>query len=309
MKTRQVSRIAAVAFATAASLACIEGAARADAIPCPDLDRRFAAMAQGATHLEMVSLAFTAADSGCADVVAKLLDGGVPAISRDRDGNSVLTRAAKAGHVQVVDLLIARGADLEERNVQGETALFAAVSANRAAIATRLAAAGARIDAPGRSGVTPLSAAAFNGNDKMVTWLMEHGADAKDMDATGKSAIVYAAARGFTPIVKRLLDAGVDVNRRYGNDLTVLMWAAGHSNDAPEADGLATVDLILARGARLDDADNRGRTALMTAAEMGHDAIVRRLAAAGANTALRDRDGKTALDLASADSVRAAFPR
>ena len=85
------------------------------------------------------------------------------------------------------------------------------------------------------------------------------------------------SARGFTAIVKRLLDAGVDVNQRYGNALTLLIWAAGHANDVPEKDGVATVELILARGAQLDAADDRGRTALMTAAEQGHGAVVRRL--------------------------------
>jgi ankyrin repeat protein len=54
------------------------------------------------------------------------------------------------------------------------------------------------------------------------------------------------------------------------------MWAAGHSNDVPDSDGLRTVELLLSGGARLDDADNRGRTALMIAAELGHGAIISR---------------------------------
>ena len=49
-------------------------------------------------------------------------------------------------------------------------------------------------------------------------------------DTTGKTAIAYAAARGFDDIVRRLLDAGVDARERDGNDLTALMWAAGHED-------------------------------------------------------------------------------
>ena len=56
------------------------------------------------------------------------------------------------------------------------------------------------------------------------------------IDKTGKAPIVYAAGLGFTPIVRRLLDAGVDVNARYGNDLTVLMWAAGYAENAGALD-------------------------------------------------------------------------
>jgi ankyrin repeat protein len=271
------------------------------------LERRFDLLRSGGTHLEMVGIMFLAADSGCEPLVTKLLDGGVPSLARDREGNTALTRAAKAGQSAVVRLLIERGADLEQRNIQGATALFAATVANRIRIVQQLAEAGARTDAPGRSGVSPLSAAAFNGNDRLVAWFLTRGADPRDMDGTGKSAVVYAAARGFTTIVKRLLDAGVDVHRRYGNDLTLLMWAAGHANDVPETDGIATVELILARGGRVDDVDNRGRTALMMAAEQGHTAIAKRLVAAGADVALRDKDGRSAADLATSEGARSAL--
>ena len=104
-----------------------------------------------------------------------------------------------------------------------------------------------------------------------------------------------------------LLTAGVDINRRYGNDLTALMWAAGYSDDAAADDGAATVRLLLAKGAQLDPADNRGRTALMIAAGRDHAEIVELLLAAGADRELRDKDGKTAADLATDDAVKTAL--
>jgi ankyrin repeat protein len=63
-------------------------------------------------------------------------------------------------------------------------------------------------------------------------------------------------------------------------------------------------DLLLARGAPLNDADNRGRTALMIAAELGYAAEVDLLLKHGADATLKDRDGKTALDLAKNAEVR-----
>ena len=79
---------------------------------------------------------------------------------------------------------------------------------------------------------------------------------------------------------RRLLDAGVDPRERYGNDLTALMWAAGHDEGVGAAAVERVVDLLLAHGAALDDADNRGRTALMIAAALGDAAVVDLLLAA-----------------------------
>ena len=111
--------------------------------------------------------------------------------------------------------------------------------------------------------------------------MLGHGADIDVTDNSGKSAILYASAKGFAEIVRALLDAGIDVNKTYGNDLTALMWAAGHSNDVPPVDAMKTVGLLIERGARLDLKDNRGKTARMIAADMGHEAVLKVLAKAG----------------------------
>ena len=163
---------------------------------------------------------------------------------------------------------------------------------------------GADPDASGRAGSSPLAVAAFGGHERIVRLLLDRGVNSNSPDRTGKTAILYAAARGFTNIVKLLVDTGIDVNARYANDLTALMWASGHANDVPEKDALNTTELLLSKGARVDDADDRGRTALMIAAELGRDAVVELLIARGASTALKDRDGKSALDLAAGENVR-----
>ncbi len=110
----------------------------------------------------------------------------------------------------------------------------------------------------------------------------------------------YAAGRGYAHIVKTLHGLGVDVNQVLGNDLTALMWAAGYSNDVPASDGLATVSLLLELGAEAGARDNRGRTALMIAAERDYVDVVYALIEAGAMPDIQDKKGKTALDLARA---------
>jgi ankyrin repeat protein len=86
------------------------------------------------------------------------------------------------------------------------------------------------------------------------------------------------------------------------------MWAAGHADNAGSADALATIALLIERGAAIDIADNRGRTALMIAAERGHGAIAAFLLARGAKADLRDKDGKSVRDLAANDEVREKLP-
>ena len=155
--------------------------------------------------------------------------------------------------------------------------------------------------------MAPLTAAAFNGNERLAKMLLEGGARQGGVDATGKTAMVYAAAKGFADVVGLLLDSGVEVDARYGNGLTAIMWAAGHSNDVPAREGVETVELLLSRSAEVDLADDRGRTALMIAAERGHAEIVARLLAAGADSLARDKEGLSALDLASEPAVRQAL--
>lgn len=142
------------------------------------------------------------------------------------------------------------------------------------------------------------------GSVPIVELFIAKGVDPKTADGTGKSAIIYAAGRGFPAVVRLLLDHGVGANARYGNDLTVLMWAAGYSDEAGVQDEIEVIKLLLDRGAHIDDADNRGRTALMIAAELNHAAAVDLLLARGADKSLKDQQGKTASDLTTLTALR-----
>lgn len=69
---------------------------------------------------------------------------------------------------------------------------------------------------------------------------------------------------------------------------------AGALQNAARAGDLPQVERLLQQGAALNAADAAGRTPLMLAAMQGHTAVVQRLLAAGANTALTDHDGLNA---------------
>jgi ankyrin repeat protein len=82
------------------------------------------------------------------------------------------------------------------------------------------------------------------------------------------------------------------------------MWAAGPDENVAEPDALKVVTYLLDAGARVDDCDARGRTALMIAAEGGHAGIANLLIARGADASLKDRGGKVAADLTTVSALR-----
>lgn len=271
---------------------------------CADIARSYELVVADITSVQTNAALFAATDSDCDALARKLIDAGASLEARDRFGAMPLAHAARGGYVRLVEFFLAKNAPIDARNLAGSTALFAAAAGEKSSTVALLLANGADPNLPGRSGVTPLIAAAFKGNDRIVEALIAHGADPEARDSTGKAAMVYAAARGFDDIVRRLFDAGVDARERYGNDLTALMWAAGHDEGVGAAAVERVIDLLLAHGAALNDADNRGRTALMMAAESGDAAVVGILIRRGADRARKDKSGQTALDLAANAAVR-----
>jgi uncharacterized protein len=271
---------------------------------CQGLARRFEIAKPQITAMEVSLTLFSAVDGNCIDLVTKLLDQGASLDARDRLGARPLSRAAKSGHLQMVDLLLSRGAPIDARNLAGATALYFAAEGSHISIAQRLIERGADVKLTGRSGISPIAAAAYAGNDVIFDALLDHGADERAPDDTGKPPIVYAAAGARFEIVERLLARNIDVNARYRNDLTLLMWASGPDQGAPEVQAVKVAAYLLDAGAHIDDRDDRGRTALMIAAEGGHAEIANLLLARGADPSLKDKAGKRAADLTVLSSLR-----
>jgi ankyrin repeat protein len=298
---RHVVSLCSIAIAV---LGAAPAARAADSERCLELGRRFELAKPQITAIEVSLTLFAAVDSNCIALTTELLDYGASVDARDRLGARPLSHAAKSGHLGMVDLLLARGAPINARNLAGATALYFAAEGGHTPIAQRLIERGADVKLTGRSGISPVSAAAYVGNDAIVEALLAGGGDEHASDETGKPPIVYAAAGARLDIVKRLLARNIDVNARYPNDLTLLMWASGPDEQAPEAQAIKVVSYLLDAGAHIDDRDDRGRTALMIAAEGGHAEIANLLLARGADQSLKDKAGKRAADLTVLSSLR-----
>lgn len=271
---------------------------------CKDLEAERQQLPRQPTIRDLNFMLFDAVKSGCRDLIESLLAAGAAVEARDRFANTPLVLAAAAGQNEAIELLLAAGAKINHRNLAGSSALLRAAMDNRRRTAALLLERGADPNLGNGKKLNPLHAAAYNGNDRLVEILLAHGAAVDAVDATGKSPAIYAAARGFVEIVDLLVAAGVDPKRRYGHGLTLLMWAAGHSNDTPRKDGVETVRRLLDLGADLDAVDDRGWSALMIAAERGHGEVAALLLERGADPTIKDDKGRRAADLASDAELR-----
>ena len=124
-----------------------------------------------------------------------------------------------------------------------------------------------------------------------------------------RSAWDRAVARGDVDAVRQWLADGGDVDAQDGHGQTALMVAAHQGH-------LGIVELLVARGARLNVVAKYNLSALMLAVIAGHADVARRLVDAGADRTITGRGapgfaGKTAFALARdrglAEDVTAAL--
>ena len=135
----------------------------------------------------------------------------------------------------------------------------------------------------------------------------------------GATPFLMAADRADVPFMRTLLDLGADPSQANFNNSTPLMAAAGLGTTAPleeagtEAEALDAVRLLLDRGANVNAVDYSGDTSMHGAAFGSFPAVVRLLAARGADPNIWSRpnaQGRTPLFIAEGyREVRPAVSR
>ena len=217
-------------------------------------------------------------------------------------GDSPLTKAVKAGDLQTVRALLKSGSDVNIKSGDGSTPLLWAVHGANVEVARALITAKAAVDTANDYGITPLLHASRTGDSAMVDLLLKSGANPSRAHPDGETPLLAAARSGSVPTVRLLLARGVDVNAvETYQKTTALMSASAEGH-------IEVVDLLIEAGAdvnrqahitSLTDRNNAdhptgGFSALMYAARAGNDALVRRLAARGANLNLKNGDAASA---------------
>ena len=253
-----------------------------------------------------------AARQGAVDSARALAEAGVDLNAQDPDGTPALNIAIGNGHTDVARLLVERGANPNVADNAGTTPLFAAVELHTTEMYPERK--------PRR---TPGGAA---GTLDLIRLLLARGADpdsrlkrgslrwgrghsAGDGALTeGSTPLMRAARFGDVAAMRVLLEAKADPGVTQKDRTTVLMLAAGAgwrtgetilggTDYGEESDAIEAVTLCLDRGADVNAADEDGLTALHHAVVRG-SGVVRLLVERGAALDVKDKHGRTPLDVA-----------
>jgi ankyrin repeat protein len=179
------------------------------------------------------------------------------------------------------------------------TGLHAAAHRGELVLVKKLLAGGALVDARDAYGRTALHVATFARQREVIRVLSQAGANLALMENDRYDAVTIASVADDEQTLRLLLDLGASAKLTTSRyDGTALIAAAHLGHDG-------VVRQLIAAGAPLDHVNNLHWTAVIESIVLGnggtrHQAVLQALLDAGASTQLTDRDGNTPLALANA---------
>ncbi|USO00711.1 MAG: ankyrin repeat domain-containing protein [Alphaproteobacteria bacterium] len=185
---------------------------------------------------------------------------------------TALMYASLEGHADIVNSLIKSGADVN-MNLDGAMALMYASLEGHANIVESLITSGADVNIGSDS--TPLIVAAESGHQQIVEILIDKDPEIDATNEEGKTALINALDKGYIDIVKILIKCGANLDKKDEDGKTALIHAvelasyycSQEAKSNVESDiscnkYVEAIDLLIANGAKLDEEDNSGKTAL-----------------------------------------------
>jgi uncharacterized protein len=250
-----------------------------------------------------------AARDGARDSVATLADAKADLNATDPDGTTALMYAITNAHFDTAAVLIDKGADPNVADSTGTTALYSAVDMHTM---------GPMLSRPSPKLVDKLDAA------DIVRLLLAKGANVNARlkrpiigrhhtptgDASlgeGTTPLARAAKSNDLQLMRMLLDAGADRKLTLKDRTTVLMIAAAGGAvvgayavaiPVTEESSIEAVRLCLDRGVDINAFNTTGTTAVHAAVQRGGEKVVRFLAEHGAKLDMKNKQGRTPLDIA-----------
>uniref|UniRef100_A0A0L8GB40 Poly [ADP-ribose] polymerase n=2 Tax=Octopus bimaculoides TaxID=37653 RepID=A0A0L8GB40_OCTBM len=281
--------------------------AQPSAVNCRDLDGRHSTPLHFAAGYNRVS------------VVDFLLQNGADVHAKDKGGLVPLHNACSYGHYEVTELLIKHGALVNVADLWKFTPLHEAAAKGKFEICKLLLKHGADLNKKNRDGHIPLD-------------LVKSGdSDVQDV-LRGDAALLEAAKKGNLARVQKLATKdNINCQDTQGRNSTPLHLAAGYNNqevaefllengadvNAMDKGGLIPLHnassyghvdiaaLLIKFNTCVNAVDRWGYTPLHEAAQKGRTQLCSLLLAHGSDPAMKNHEGQTPLDLATAEDVAA----
>ncbi len=217
--------------------------------------------------------------------VAKyLLDHGADVNAPDESGDSPLWTASGMGRAEMVELLLQHGATPHreaDEDGYARSMVSEALSFSKVDVAELLYRAGAKFDPSGC-----LAGYASNGQMEVVKWLIGKGADVNHVSEDGKTALSDTADNGHDDMVRFLIEQGADASARDAEGNSVLHAAAPWPKD---------LEVLLPLGLSVEVKNVAGMTPLHKAVHGGMGEPIQLLLRAGASPDVQDQEGNTPL--------------
>jgi len=246
-----------------------------------------------------------AARQDAREALKALIDAGADLNQQDDDGANALQLAIINAHFAAANILADGGADPNVLDKTGMGALYATVdmhsldnmfsrpmpkfnSDDALKLAEKLIAKGANV----------------NVQLKQPVIQRHHNAGNQAM-GEGTTPIIRAAKNGDVDMMRLLLNHGARLDLTLKDHTNALMTAISSGagtygrSSGTESGAIAAVRLCIERGVDVNAQKDNGQTALHVAAGAGGDQVIKLLADAGAKLDIKDRQGLTALDVAS----------
>jgi len=273
----------------------------------------------------MTALLF-AARQGSDDAISALAKSGVDLNQKDPDGFTALIFAVLNGHYNTAALLVEKGAGIDVTDASGRTPLYTAVDMNSFEYSFNRA---------------PAKPSGTMDAVDLVKFLLAHGANpnARLTDRVkpakydtagnpnliaGATPLMKAVSTADVTLTKILLAAGADPFIRNAQHSNLLHVAVGLNwrrlgGIGPEPDAIETVKLLLDAGLDINSYNDLGQTVMHAVAMRGRGGqeegpntvesrdLIRFLKSKGARLDVKDKAGRTPLDVAvDAKNVTAA---
>jgi len=223
--------------------------------------------------------------------VQSLIDSGININRRDAKGRTLLFELSAKRRIESIKILISNGIDINVEDNYGKTVLSEAVDKMDGMMVRFLLGNGASVNHINSSGRTVLQDAALEENDKIFDILMQYNPDLTITDHYGRTVLFDAVEGGNIDIVKEVINNIDDVNIVDNEGRSVLFHSVLKEDDT-------LTKLLITNGIDVNILDKKRQNALFSAVILGSDnlATVDLLIKKGIKLNIKDYTEKTLLD-------------